>query len=502
MNTVTDIEFSSSTDATAQKFAHDRPGFRLVDYAEVGLPIYRIRIQAVLLRYKKIPPIEEFILKALNSGLTSAEDISEFLGLELIIINAGLAELLRTDNISLSAPAGSRMQELALTKKGKSTLQEAELVMPEERTLEIEFDGLLRKPFFLSPVLYHLKPRELKDEGRKEIPPFPAKRPEVENLDLQEVGNVIRQQGDAADHKKELLAIKAIDYRQRLFMPAVALVYKANSGSEIQVAFVLDGRITEDHEIAFAQAGGPKKIGIEQSVNSVAQNQTDDIVEPKITSEIPPDREVEKINKSFSDAQSELEDLKADLDGADNEEDKISVQEKIEEVSERLNQSKSELQALPVRQLEVYDHPPLLHKAIIDSQERLMIISPWIRSGVVNRKFIQEFEKMLKRGVQAYIGYGIAKEEDPNRYQSDIQAERDLKNLSEKYDNFSFVRFGDTHAKIIIMDRKFAVQSSFNWLSFRGDPNKTFRDEAGACITIPEYIEELFDRYAPRFQEG
>ncbi len=501
MNTVTDIEFSSSVDATAQKFAHDRTGFRLVDYAEVGLPIYRIRIQAVLLNHKEIPPIEEFILKALNSGLTSAEEISEFLGLELIIINAGLAELLRTDNISLSAPAGSRMQELALTKKGKSTLSEAELVMPEERTLEIEFDGLLRKPFFRSPV-YPLKPRELKDNGIKEIPPFPAKRPEVENLDLQEVGSVIREQSNVADEKKVLLAIKAIDYRQRFFMPAVALVYKAISGDEIQVAFVLDGRITEDHERAFAQAGGPKKIGIEQSVNSIAQNQTDDIVEPEITSEIPPDKEVEKINKTVSDAQSELEDLKADLDDANNEEDKISVKEKIEEVSERLNQSKSELQTFPVRQLEVYDHPPLLHKAITDSQERLMIISPWIRSGVVNRKFVQEFEKMLKRGVQAYIGYGIAKEEDRNRYQSDRQAERDLKNLSEKYDNFSFVRFGDTHAKVLIMDNKFVVQSSFNWLSFRGDPNKTFRDEAGVYITIPEYIEELFNRYAPRFQEG
>ena len=501
MNTVTDLELSSSADATAQKFAHDRPGFRLVDYAEVGLPIYRIRIQAVLLKKKKISPIEEFILKALNSGLTSAEEISEFLGLELIIINAGLAELLRTDNISLLAPLGSRRQVLSLTKTGKSTLHEAELVMPEERTLEIEFDGLLRNPFFRSPV-YPLKPRELKDEGIKEIPPFPAKRPEVENLDIQEVGNIIRQQSDAADHKQELLAIKAIDYRQRFFMPAVALVYKAISGDEIQVAFTLDGRITEDHERAFAQAGGPKKIGIEQSVNSVAQNQTDDIVEPEITSEIPPDKEVKKINKSVLDAQSELEDLKVDLDGADNEEDKISVQEKIEEVSERLNQSKSELQAFPVRQLEVYDHPPLLHKAITDSQERLMIISPWIRAGVVDRKFVQEFEKMLKRGVQAYIGYGIAKEEDRNRYHSDIQAEQHLKYLSEKYDNFSFVRFGDTHAKIIIMDRKFAVQSSFNWLSFRGDPNKTFRDEAGVCITIPEYIEELFDRYAPRFQGG
>lgn len=496
MNTV---EFTSPTDKVAQKFAHGRPGFRLVDYAEVGLPIYRIRIQAVLLNHKQIPPIEEFILKAFDSGLTSAEEISEFLGLESIIINAGLAELMRADNISLSAPSGSRKQVLAMTQKGKNTLREAELVIPEERTLEIEFDGLLRKPFFRSPV-YPLKPRELRDEGRLEIPPFPTKRPEIEDLDLQEVGSVIRQQGDATSNKKNLLTIKAIDYRQRFFMPAVTLVYKANSGSEIQVAFVLDGKITEDHERAFAQAGGPKKIGIEHSVN--IQNQTDDIVESEFISGTPPPEEVEKLKKSVSVAHSELEDLKADLDESGSEKDRISVQEKIEEVSERLNQSKSELQAFPVRQLEVYDHPPLLQEAITDSQSRLMIISPWIRSGVVNRDFVQKFEHMLKRGVQAYIGYGISKEEDVNRYSTDIQAEQYLKDLSKEYDNFSFLKLGDTHAKVLIMDDKFAVQSSFNWLSFRGDPNKTFRDEAGAYITIPEYIEGLFDRYAQRFRDG
>lgn len=497
MNTVTDIEFHA--DKVAQKFAHDRSGFRLVDYAEVGLPIYRIRIQAVLLNHKQIPPIEEFILKAFDAGLTSAKEISEFLGLELVIINASLAELMRADNISLSAPPGSRKQVLAMTQKGKNTLQEAELVVPEERTLEIEFDGLLRKPFFRSPV-YPLKPRELKDEGRREIPPFPAKRPEIEDLDLQEVDNVIRQQGDATSQKKNLLTIKAIDYRQRFFMPAVALVYKANSGSEIQVAFVLDGRITEDHERAFAQAGGPKKIGIEHSVN--IQNQTDDIMESEFISETPPPEEVEKVKKSVSVAHSELEDLKADLDESGSEEDSISVQKKIEEVSERLNQSKSELQAFPVRQLEVYDHPPLLQEAITDSQSRLMIISPWIRAGVVNKDFVQKFERMLKRGVQAYIGYGISKEAETNRYENDILAEQDLKDLAKKYDNFSFLKLGDTHAKVLIMDDKFAVQSSFNWLSFRGDPNKTFRDEAGAYITIPEYIEELFDRYAQRFRDG
>lgn len=500
MNTVTDIGFGSSADEAAQKFAHARPGFRLVDYAEVGLPIYRIRIQAVLLDHKAIPPIEEFILKALDSGLTSAEEISEFLGLELTIINAGLAELMRIDNISLSAPPSSRMQVLALTQKGQRTLREAELVTPEERTLEIEFDGLLRKPFFSSPV-YPLKPRELSDKGMIEIPPLPSKRPEVEDLNFQEVSDVIRQQGDAADYKKDLLTIKAIDHRQRFFMPAVALVYKANSGNEIQVAFVLDGRITEDHERAFAQAGGPKKIGIEHSVSSTSRPQSDDVSELGITSEMISSEEVEEVKKSVSIAHSELEDLRAGIDWADDEEDRIAAEEKIEEVSEQLRQFEATLQTFSVRPLEVHEHPPLLRRAIANSQQRLMIISPWIRAGVVNRKFVLDFEDMLKRGVQVYVGYGITEEEDKNRYPSDIRAEKDLENLSNEYDNFAFIKFGDTHSKVLIMDNEFAVISSFNWLSFRGDPNRTFRDEAGTYTTMPQFIEEVFERYGPRFRE-
>ena len=164
--------------------------------------------------------------------------------------------------------------------------------------MKLNLMDFCENPFFSSPV-YPLKPRELSDEGMIEIPPLPSKRPEVEDLNFQEVSDVIRQQGEAADYKKDLLTIKAIDHRQRFFMPAAALVYKANSGNEIQVAFVLDGRITEDHERAFAQAGGPKKIGIEHSVSSTSRPQSDDISELGITSEMISSEKVEEIKNLF-----------------------------------------------------------------------------------------------------------------------------------------------------------------------------------------------------------
>ena len=56
----------------------------------------------------------------------------------------------------------------------------------------------------------------------------------------------------------------------------------------------------------------------------------------------------------------------------------------------------------------MYEHPRLLEKALNGSQDRLMIISPWIRAQVVNQDFLRKLKDTLKRGVKVYIGYGIA----------------------------------------------------------------------------------------------
>jgi hypothetical protein len=42
------------------------------------------------------------------------------------------------------------------------------------------------------------------------------------------------------------------------------------------------------------------------------------------------------------------------------------------------------------------------------------------------------------------------------------------------------------------MGGKFAVSTSFNWLSFLGDPKEKARDESGLLVAKPEYVEELF----------
>lgn len=154
-----------------------------------------------------------------------------------------------------------------------------------------------------------------------------------------------------------------------------------------------------------------------------------------------------------------------------------------------------------MRWLEMYEHRPILEQALQDSQKRLMIISPWIRASSVDKKFLQQFENLLKRGVQVFIGYGLGENNDKN-YKSDIQAEKNIQKLANQYkDNFILKRLGDTHAKILISDGKFAVTTSFNWLSFKGDRDRTFRDERGTLVSDLQKIDELFDSYRSRFND-
>src|SRR5262249_59265448 len=91
-----------------------------------------------------------------------------------------------------------------------------------------------------------------------------------------------------------------------------------------------------------------------------------------------------------------------------------------------------------------------------ETKQRLLILSPWIRAKVVNRPFVRQLENLLKQNVKVYIGYGLG-EEDTQMNDVDRRAEQDLKNLASRFAHFAFVRLGDTHAKVLISERRFLV---------------------------------------------
>ena len=156
--------------------------------------------------------------------------------------------------------------------------------------------------------------------------------------------------------------------------------------------------------------------------------------------------------------------------------------------------------AAAVRPVQTYEHPTLLTEALETSEKRLLLISPWLRRGVINDAFLAKLKAALERGVVVYLGWGMSASETDSP-DADSGLVKELDEFAKAYGGFRFERLGRTHAKVLVCDSRFVVVTSFNWLSFRGDPKRTFRDERGTLVSIPEYVDGQFAEWRSRFGE-
>src|SRR4051794_37798852 len=66
----------------ARQFANAQPGYDLVSYREVALPLFRVELEVLVLEEKPIPPIQEFVLRAVGADMPDISTIAGVLGLE------------------------------------------------------------------------------------------------------------------------------------------------------------------------------------------------------------------------------------------------------------------------------------------------------------------------------------------------------------------------------------------------------------------------------------
>jgi phosphatidylserine/phosphatidylglycerophosphate/cardiolipin synthase-like enzyme len=114
-----------------------------------------------------------------------------------------------------------------------------------------------------------------------------------------------------------------------------------------------------------------------------------------------------------------------------------------------------------------------------------------VRRTVITTDFVSKLESRLKRGVYVHIAHGY--EEDDSG--SDADSLRRLDNLAKRYpQRFWFTRVKSTHAKILIFDDVW-ISTSFNWLSFRGDRERTYRMEEGTLVRNQQVVDQQYERY-------
>lgn len=481
-----------SIEDIAQRFS-SRDGLRLRDYIEVALPVYHLRLRAITIAHKNVPPIEEFILRALAMDISSFDALAAFLGLDDRVLKPALLSLIDSDDIVASpATAGN---EFDLTSKGNITAAKHVMTTTEERTFPLYFDALTRRSiWYRSEQLIDY--REMKSKGFREIANFPSVRPRVGDLRIAEIDSMLKSLHASPESRRDLVAIRGIESCRKWFVPALALVYSREGNTDLQVGVVIGGKLSVEHERVltslpsfsdFLTNAVPIRSEIGSDLDSLNESNSEAL----------------QISESLQTAIAEASNQKAEMEDSLTEvtapDEEGELKKKLVLLEEEIVRLSGEVRSLPVRNLYVYDHPLLLRDALKTAKERLLIISPWIRGEVVDRDFLKELEDRLQAGVSVYIGHGITTNPTRNPKSADATAKADLQKLASAYANLRFVRIGNTHAKILIKDQEFAAITSFNWLSFRGDPNKTYRDEQGVLLQKRDLVNSKFAEVVQQF---
>ena len=228
----------TSPAAVARRFAGYRPGFELVHYEEVGLPYYRLVLDALVQQRKPIGPIEEFLLRSVEAGLDRIDDITGLLGVERALLERAVVALNQQDHIDYRLEGEARV--LRITPLGTRALSGWKEMTPGRDEVLIGFDRLTWMPtgrHYRSLI----RPQDARAAGLRILPPRLKKRLRPPDIDLDAAQIALEDVARQSLKNADLIAVKDVGNHQ-MVLPAVALVYASEASDDQQVAIVIDGR--------------------------------------------------------------------------------------------------------------------------------------------------------------------------------------------------------------------------------------------------------------------
>ena len=489
----------------AERHANDFPGYRLTDLYEAAFPSYALQLQVLMQVKRPLPVLEEFILRAVDAGQISVPDIAGLLGLEYGIVEVGLDQLQRRDYVFFQIPREhAGMTPILITQKGRGALHELYLTEPQPSNYPVCIDALTGQ-------LYLWQPLRLPSDIRKlEIHEIPAcvSTPSLDSLDFVTLKRLVRQsQRDLPQRstKRELVEILGIEKRWTAYRIMRILQYVRSEDGAIQVQVFDRGDRSIEHEAALITMEGKRLRPLRAMMRSEVPQpdlEEDRIIDSK-TAEAARQKAVEapRLNKEIRAKQQILAQVKV-LQGSKLAEERVEASfqgsqllEDIARLETRLKRLEADAGSTEV--LQMHQHRPILLKAIQEAERRVIIVSPWLRPDAVDQELRQEIGRALTRGVNIIIAYGFGE-----IGHLETKTVRALKQISErKKGKLGLHRIGDLHSKVLISDDEFMVLSSFNWLSFAGDPARGSRVEDGMLTRDKKAIADKTQEWLSRIAD-
>ena len=363
----------------AERFADARSGMALLDYCEVGLPCWRVLARCEVLARKPISTIDETIMRAVVLGVDEVSELELMLGLDEAVLESAIVGLIADDRLQ-SAPD----DRVELTEIGQRVLVEAVEIVSREQVVPFDYDGLLRRPILADELL---EPRRLRERGLREVPPFPARPPDVAELRgcRQEMIRLLRGLGDGRDQESQLLAIRGFDRRDRMYRPAVALLFAPlGSRGRAEIAFAVEDELSVEHEAAGANAGLQERLTIDRRLRAVRRR---------------------PLPIPGPGAMRERLDIEAETAARGRvREARIAAESTGDDRTRaQLRQARQAFSAISPRTTQAYEHASLLAVALATSRERLLIAGGPLTDAHVDPGFLRRLRETLTRGARVRI---------------------------------------------------------------------------------------------------
>jgi hypothetical protein len=469
-------------ESVARRF-EQRPGYDLIDYAPVVLPLHRLTIDAITLVHRPIPPIKEFVMRGIAAGLVTSTEISGFLGLDDASVQGAISQLLEEKYAE-----AEREDRLRLTDRGREVLQAARESAPQDEMLVLLYDRLLLKPVRLGPEQL-LAPADVDHQRTIEIRPYPAEGPSLQELTLPDVRQVLETDaGGRSKFGRDLLRLKRIARRMRVYRPAVALVYKKNRSSEIQIAFIVDDARHEGLEHAFAARGGPKKMGFVRAIDeSTTVSELRRYLGADVLDLLPDAEELDERRVAVSMARLRYQTA---VNRAERSGGALEASAAIDETALALARAENELANFPARAIAPYEHAELMAVALERCEKRLLISSRTLQRSVMDGPFIRRLRALLALGARVTISVVEVGNEG-----AALGAE--LERMRKQYPDLELVTSRRSRFYHVVCDSRMAVVSNQPFLS-NLSKNRSFHHVAGYVLQRPD----LVDAFCARIEQG
>jgi hypothetical protein len=423
------------------KYAHLFPEHELLQIEYIALPIAKVEIQVIGQVVTETTPITEFILKFVDLGINQVSTISEALGISEELALDEVAEEIRQGRIDRSMA-----DKLVLTPLGKETLISSTVRLPKKQKIEIIFDKGSWKLMEWDKVTF-IPNAEFRDLHENTLKSFENRKSTIQlkDLDVVSLNRMLKNESKVSlKNTVEILNIQKISQRRHGYRLGRLMIYSKSSTENGYVVLIGDER-SEEHENLIRLRGGLDALNI------------------KIT---PP---VKTQQKQKPTAMQVME---------------VSVDTPYEDDG---------------RLVKSFEHRPILLEALENSKDRFMIIAPWITRAVVNDDMISKLEHLMRSKVAVTIAFGFHDASNPHelKRRDDARILNKLLALSRRYSNFEFRWMGLTsdkginHSKIFVSDSIY-IAGSFNWLSFKGAADRTYRKEDSEMRTKKEVVDARY----------